>query len=151
MGTLNPDIPSKELTQALESAAALMLALSKVEGRSLKKRLLTPEILLLAFLRMPDSAAYRILYRFAETRGFKLTDLENEVENRARTRIGRDVDFAFVDGNEQRVSLSQETLIVIDEGRAIAQANDEVWVGTEHALAAMTQASCNGAGSPPGP
>jgi ATP-dependent Clp protease ATP-binding subunit ClpC len=138
MGTLNPDIPSKELTQALESAAALM--------GSMKKRLLTPEILLLAFIRMPDSAAYRILQRFAETRGFKLSDLENEVENRARTRIGRDVDFAFVDGNEQRVPLSQETLIVIDEGRAIAQANDEVWVGTEHALAAMTQAGVSTAG-----
>jgi ATP-dependent Clp protease ATP-binding subunit ClpC len=138
MGTLNPDIPSKELTQALESAAALM--------GSMKKRLLTPEALLLAFIRMPDSAAYRILYRFAETRGFKLADLENEVENRARTRMGRDVDFAFVDSNEQRVSLSQETLIVIDEGRAIAQANDEVWVGTEHALAAMTQAGVSTAG-----
>jgi ATP-dependent Clp protease ATP-binding subunit ClpC len=138
MGTLNPDIPSKELTQALESAAALM--------GSMKKRLLTPEILLLAFIRMPDSAACRILQRFAETRGFKLTDLENEVENRARTRMGRDVDFAFVDGNEQRVPLSQETLIVIDEGRAIAQANDEVWVGTEHALAAMTQAGVSTAG-----
>jgi ATP-dependent Clp protease ATP-binding subunit ClpC len=132
MGTLNPDIPSKELTQALEGAAALM--------RSLKKRLLTPEILLLAFVRMPDSAAYRILDRFATTRGFKLTDLENEVESRARTRIGRDVDFAFVDENEQRVPLSEETLIVIDEGHTIAQANDEVWVGTEHALAAMAQA-----------
>jgi len=138
MGTLNPDIPSKELTQALENAAALM--------GSLKKRLLTPEILLLAFVRMPDSAAYRILHRFAETRGFKLSDLENEVENRARTRIGRDVDFAFVDENEQRVPLCQETLIVIDEGRAIAQANDEVWVGTEHALAAMTQAGVSTAG-----
>jgi ATP-dependent Clp protease ATP-binding subunit ClpC len=132
MGTLNPDIPSKELTQALESAAALM--------RSMKKRILTPEILLLALIRMPDSAAYRILQRFAETRGFKLADLENEVEHRARTRIGRDVDFAFVDENEQRVSLSEETLILIDEGHTIAQANDEVWVGTEHALAAMVQA-----------
>ena len=138
MGTLNPDIPSKELTQALESAAALM--------GSLKKRLLTPEILLLAFVRMPDSAAYGILNRLATTRGFKLADLENEVENRARTRVGRDVDFTFDDQNEQRVPLSQETLIVIDEGRAIAQANDEVWVGTEHALAAMTQAGVSTAG-----
>jgi len=32
MGTLSPDIPSKELTQALESAAALMPVLSKAEG-----------------------------------------------------------------------------------------------------------------------
>ena len=138
MGILNPDIPSKELTQALENAAALM--------HSLKKRLLTPQILLLAFLRMPDSAACRILSRFAETRGFKLTDLENEVENRARTRIGRDADFYFVDEDEQRVPLSNETLVVMDEGLTIAQASDEVWVGTEHALAAMTQAGVSTAG-----
>ena len=138
MGTLSPDIPSKELTRALESAAALM--------RSLKKHVLTPEILLLAFIRLPDSAAYRILHRFAETRGFKLTDLENEVENRARMRIGRDVDFGFVDESEQRVPLSKETLVVIDEGLTIAQAMDEVWVGTEHALAAMAQAGISTAG-----
>jgi ATP-dependent Clp protease ATP-binding subunit ClpC len=138
MGTLSPDIPSKELTQALENAAALM--------RSLKKRVLTPEILLLAFIRLPDSAAYRILHRFAETRGFKLADLENEVENRARTRIDRDVDFDFVDESEQRVPLSKETLVVIDEGLTIAQAMDEVWVGTEHALAAMTQAGVSTSG-----
>jgi ATP-dependent Clp protease ATP-binding subunit ClpC len=138
MGTLNPDIPSQELTQALESAAVLM--------RDMKKRALTPEILLLAFIRLPDSAAYRLLQRFAETRGFKLADLENEVENRARTQIGRDVDFYFVDGNEQRVPLSREALIVIDEGLTIAQAMDEVQVGTEHALAAMTQAGASTAG-----
>lgn len=131
MGTLNPDIPSKELTQALGSAATLM--------RSMKKRVLTPEILLLAFIRLPDSPACRILHRFSETRGFRMADLENEVENRARTRIGRDVDFYFVDDNEQRVPLSKETLTVMDEGLAIAQAMDEDRVGTEHALAAMTQ------------
>jgi ATP-dependent Clp protease ATP-binding subunit ClpC len=132
MGTLNPDIPSQELTQALEHAAALM--------SDMKTRVLTPEFLLLAFLRMPDSVACRILRRFAETRGFRMADLENEVENRARTRIGRNADFYFVDHNEQRVPLSKETLVVIDEGRAIAQAADEAQVGTEHALAAMTQA-----------
>jgi len=146
MGTLNPDIPSEELTLALERAAALTLALSKVEGRDMKKRALTPEILLLAFIRMPDSTAYRLLQRFAETRGFKLTDLENEVENRARTSIGRDADFYFVDSNEQRIPLSRETLVVIDEGLTIAQAMDEVQVGTEHALAAMTQAGASTAG-----
>jgi ATP-dependent Clp protease ATP-binding subunit ClpC len=138
MGTLNPDIPSQELTQALESAAALM--------RDLKKRALTPEILLLTFIRLPDSAAYRLLQHFAETRGFKLADLENEVENRARTQIGRDADFYFIDGNEQRVPLSRETLVVIDEGLTIAQAMDGVQAGTEHALAAMTQAGTSTAG-----
>jgi ATP-dependent Clp protease ATP-binding subunit ClpC len=139
MGTLNPDIPSQELTQALEQAAALMRE-SPALQQWREKRALTPELLLLAFLRMPDSAACRILRRFAETRGFRMADLENEVENRARTRIGRDADFYFVDRNEQRVPLSKETLVVMDEGRAIAQAADEAQVGTEHALAAMTQA-----------
>lgn len=131
MGILSPDIPSKELTQALKRGAALM--------HSLKRRVLTPEILLLAFTRMPDSAAYRILGRFMETRGFRLADLENEVEHRARTHIGRDADFAFVDQNEQRVSLSDEMVVLLDEGHTIAQTMDEERVGTEHLLAAMTQ------------
>jgi ATP-dependent Clp protease ATP-binding subunit ClpC len=138
MGTLNPDIPSQELTRALERAAAL--------ARDMKKRALTPETLLLAFVRMSDSTAYRLLQRFAETRGFKLADLENEVENRARTSIGRDADFYFVDEKEQRIPLSRETLVVIDEGLTIAQAMDEIQAGTEHALAAMTQAGASTAG-----
>jgi ATP-dependent Clp protease ATP-binding subunit ClpC len=145
MGTLNLDIPSQELIQALEHAAALMRNL-RFPAHPRLQQCLTPEILLLAFIRMPDSAAYRILNRFAETRGFKLADLENEVENRARTRIGREVDFDFVDQNGQRVPLSKETLVVMDEGLTIAQAMDEVWVGTEHALAAMTQAGVSTAG-----
>ena len=42
MGTLNPDLPSKELHQALNDAAVLM--------RDMKKRVLMPEHLLLAII-----------------------------------------------------------------------------------------------------
>ncbi|RLC69912.1 MAG: hypothetical protein DRI52_08015, partial [Chloroflexi bacterium] len=73
MGTLNPNIPSEELDQALNAAVELM--------RTLRKRVLTPEILLLALLRWPESAAGRLLAHFAETRGFGLADLEKAVES----------------------------------------------------------------------
>ena len=64
MGTLNPDLPSKELHQALGDAAGLM--------RGMKKRVLMPELLLLVFIRKPGSAAYRVLAHFGEKRGFQI-------------------------------------------------------------------------------
>ena len=47
-GTLNPNIPSKELTRALNAGGARM--------KTLKKRVLTPEILLLTFTEAKDLA-----------------------------------------------------------------------------------------------
>jgi len=138
MGTLSPKIPSEELDRALNSAADLM--------RTLSKGIITPEILLLTLIRWPESAAARILVHFAETRGFKLADLERAVEAQARTRSGRDADFYFNTAAGQRVPLSDEMVIVLDEARAIAQAMDEVWVGTEHVLGAMSQRGVSTAG-----
>ncbi|MDY7040056.1 MAG: ATP-dependent Clp protease ATP-binding subunit [Chloroflexota bacterium] len=138
MGTLNPNIPSEEMDRALNAAVELM--------RALGKRVLTPEVLLLALIRRTESAAGRLLTRFAETRGFKLSDLEREVEAQARARVGRDADFDFRADDGKLVPMSDEMVIVLDEGRAIAQAMDEVWVGTEHALGAMSQGGVSTAG-----
>ncbi|MCD6554361.1 MAG: ATP-dependent Clp protease ATP-binding subunit [Anaerolineae bacterium] len=138
MGTLNPNIPSEELDQALNAAVELM--------RTLRKRVLTPEILLLALLRWPESAAGRLLAHFAETRGFGLADLEKAVESQARAREGRDADFDFRASDGRQVPMSDEMVIVLDEARAIAQALDEVWVGTEHVLGAMAQGGVSTAG-----
>ena len=49
MGTLNPDLLSKDLDAVMNDAVAL-----KDEYR---KSVLTPELLLLALLRRPDTAA----------------------------------------------------------------------------------------------
>ena len=87
MGTLNPNIPSEELDRALNAAVELM--------RTLGKRVLTPEILLLALIRWPESVAGRLLAHLAETRGFRLAHLEKEIEAQARAREGRDADFDF--------------------------------------------------------
>jgi ATP-dependent Clp protease ATP-binding subunit ClpC len=138
MGTLNPDIPSEELNRALNEAATLM--------RGLRQAVLMPEHLLLAFLDNKDYAAHRLLERFAGERGFKLDELTHAVEDQIRARHAAEQDFDFVGQDGIRVPLGNEMLIVLDEGRAIARAHDEIWVGTEDALAAMSQSGVSTAG-----
>ncbi|MGD8792046.1 MAG: ATP-dependent Clp protease ATP-binding subunit [Anaerolineae bacterium] len=138
MGTLNPDIPSEELTRAIEESATIM--------RGFRQRVLMPEHLLLALLDNGDYAAHKLLARFAQERGFGLDDLTGAVEDQVRSRRVADVDFDFEAGDGSRVPLSSEMLVVLDEGRAIARARDEIWVGTEDALAAMSQSGVSTAG-----
>jgi ATP-dependent Clp protease ATP-binding subunit ClpC len=138
MGTLNPDIPSEELTRALNEASTVM--------RGYRQRVLMPEHLLLAFLDNEDYAAHGLLARFAQERGFKLDKLTGAIEDQTRARSAADVDFDFEAQDGTRVPLGDEMLMVLDEGRAIARARDEIWVGTEDALAAMSQSGVSTAG-----
>jgi ATP-dependent Clp protease ATP-binding subunit ClpC len=138
MGTLNPDIPSEELTRALNEAVGVM--------RGMRQEVLMPEHLLLSFLDNKEYAAHTLLARFAGERGFNLQDLTRAVEDQARTRRAASVDFDMVAHDGMRVPLSNEMLVVLDEGRAIARARDEIWAGTEDALAAMSQAGVSTAG-----
>jgi ATP-dependent Clp protease ATP-binding subunit ClpC len=138
MGTLNPDIPSEELARALDQAATVM--------RGLRQQVMLPEHLLLAFLDNQQYVAHRLLVRFAGERGFELDKLTRAAEDQARTRRAADVDFDFVAQDGTRVPLGNEMLVVLDEGRAIARARDEIWVGTEDALAAMSQSGVSTAG-----
>jgi ATP-dependent Clp protease ATP-binding subunit ClpC len=138
MGTLNPDIPSEELTRALNEAATVM--------RGLRQQVLLPEHLLLAILDNETYVAHRLLARFAAERGFELGQLTRAAEDQVRTRRPADVDFDFVAHDGTRVPLGSEMLVVLDEGRAIARARDEIWVGTEDALAAMSQSGVSTAG-----
>ena len=138
MGTLNPDIPAPDLKQALDDAARSL----SVYG----KRVLTPEILLLTLVRGRDFPSYPVLEQLAAERGFKLADLENEAEALVKARDGRSADFGYVTGDNRRAALSDEMLVVLDEGRAIAQSMNEIYVGTVHALAAMSQRGVSTAG-----
>src|SRR5512136_548140 len=138
MTTLNPNLLSKGMTEAMNAAAPIM--------RTLDKRLLTPEVLLLTFIRLPDCTAGRLLQRLAESRGFKLAELEREVEIQSRSREGRPADFDFVTSSGDKVELSTDMVVVLDEGKGIAQAADEVWIGTEHALGAMSQVGVSTSG-----
>ena len=138
MGTLNPSLLAPDLTQALNDAARSLAVYSR--------RVLTPELLLLALLRGRELPAYRLLDRFGRERGFKLADIERAAEEQVRAREGRGADFDFVADDGRRIPLSDEMLVVLDEGKAVAQSMDEIYVGTVHALAAMSQRGVSTAG-----
>ncbi|HTP08703.1 MAG TPA: ATP-dependent Clp protease ATP-binding subunit [Anaerolineae bacterium] len=138
MGTLNPNLLSKHTSLILNESAKIMPTLGK--------RLLMPEIVLLGLLRTPDTSARRILDKVAQERGFKLSDIDAAAVAQLKTRDGRPADFVFVLDNGGKVELSDELLQAIDEALTIAQASDEVWIGTEHLLSALSQAGVSTAG-----
>ncbi len=131
MSTLNPNIPSSELSRLMSTAAAQLSEYSL--------RLLTPQLLLRIFLDDKESAAYQILQQLHSQRGTDLDDLVRRVEMMARSNKGRDAKFNFTDDFGKDIPLDEEMLVVIDEGLTIAQAREELKVGSGHALAAMTQ------------
>ena len=131
MGTLNPNIPSPALMQALNAAAVRM--------RALNRPLLTPALLLLTFARDPGSTANRLLESLAAERSFRLAELAASAEALAKGSPGVDADFTFSDAAGQTVRLSTELVVALDEARSIAQASDEARVGTEHALGGLAE------------
>ncbi|RMG89125.1 MAG: hypothetical protein D6706_21915, partial [Chloroflexi bacterium] len=131
MSTLNPNIPSPELSRLMTTAA------SKMKDFGLKW--LTPQLLLLVFLQEKESAAYHILQALHKKRGFDWTDLRRRVEMMARHNVGRDAHFNFTDDFGKDVPLAEEMLVVLDEGLTIAQSREELKVTSGHALAAMAQ------------
>ncbi len=131
MDTLNPNIPTPELARLLTTAVAQM--------KEYKLQYLTPQLLLRVFLDDPKCGAYQILSRLQKERGFDLDDLTRRVEQMTRTSPGRDAKFNFTDDFGKDARLADELLVILDEGLSIAQARDELKVGSGHALAAMAQ------------
>ncbi|MCB8954511.1 MAG: ATP-dependent Clp protease ATP-binding subunit [Ardenticatenales bacterium] len=130
MSTLNPNIPTPELARLMTSAAA--------QRQNYGVDLLTPQLLLHTFMSDRDAAAYRILQELAQKAGFKFDELVQRADVMARYTPGRDARFDFTDDFGKQVPLSEEMLVVLDEGLSIAQARDELKVNSGHALAAMT-------------
>ncbi len=128
-GLLSPKIPSGELTQALNQAVGYM--------KKFNKRVLTPEILLYTYLKLPDTAAHRILRQLADQRRFNWASFEQQATRAAQERLTRDVDFDFKTDSGQKIPLGDDILYLIDEGLVLAQARDETRCGTEHTLVFM--------------
>ena len=131
MGTLNPNIPSKELTTALNASAKRM--------RALGRPFITPAMLLLTFCRDDGSVAHRMLVQWSTERSFRLDDLAASAEALAKFAPDTDAQFNFLDEANHAVPLSAEMIIALDEARSIAQASGESTVGTEHALGGMAE------------
>lgn len=129
-GTLNPDIPSKELSHALSMASARL--------PEFKKQVLTPELLLLTFVELEATTANKLLRDLLQARGHRWDRFAGEITALARERVAVDAEFDWIDASGARIPLSDELLIVIDEALTLAQARDEVYASSEHALVGMT-------------
>ncbi len=134
--TLSPKKISKDLSQALNQAALLM----RNQGH---RKIMTAEMLLLAFIKTAEVEAHRLLREFSQQRGLSWSDFEREVTRMASdqrwSRRLRDENFDFVTADKKRVSLSKEMLIVLDEGLAMAESRKEGQCSTAHTLTAMTR------------
>jgi len=129
MASLNPNIPSPDLTKALNAAAIRM--------RALKLPYLTPALLLVSFVRDDGSAAHRLLVQLAVERSFRLDELAVSAEVLAKASPGTDANFIFTDESGQALRMSTEMVVLLDEGRSIAEASGETQIGTEHALGGL--------------
>lgn len=138
MGTLNPDLISKDVDAALNDAVALK--------DQYRKSVLMPELVLLALLRRKDTAAARVLEIFANSRGVDLEKLDRQVVLAAESRRDPDGNLEFVAQGNRRVPLSRQTIILIDDSLTLAQAQNEVRADTDHVLSVLSEATISTGG-----
>ncbi len=138
MGTLNSDLLSKDLDAVVNDAVKL-----KDEYR---KPTLMPELVLLALLRRPDTAAARLLSVFQNSRGVDLQKLERQVHLAIETRRDQNGNLDFVAAGNRSVPMSRQTIILLDDGLSVANSNDETRVDTDHVLLVLSESSMSTSG-----
>ncbi|MBC7809555.1 MAG: ATP-dependent Clp protease ATP-binding subunit [Burkholderiales bacterium] len=138
MGTLNPELLSKDLDLVINDAVVLK--------DKYRQSTLMPELILLALLRRPETAATRLLEEFKNTRGVDLKKLERQVELASENRRDQNGDLDFVAQNNRQVPLSRQTIIMLDDGLSVANSMDEVRIDTDHALAVLAESSVSTSG-----
>lgn len=138
MGTLNPDLLSKEMDAVMNDAVALR--------DQYKRQTVTPELVLLALLRRPDTAAARLLAVLKATRGVDLERLERQTHLAAESRTDQSGNLDFVARGNRPVSLSRQTIILLDDGLSVANSMDEVRMDTDHVLAVLAESTMSTSG-----
>jgi ATP-dependent Clp protease ATP-binding subunit ClpC len=133
MGTLNPDLISKDVDAVLNDAVILK--------DQYRKSTLTPEVLLLALLRRPDTAAARLLDVFKTGRAVDLKKLDRQVHLAVEGRGDQNGNLDFTAKGNRQVPLSRQTIILIDDALSLANSQDEVRVDTDHLLSIMAEPS----------
>ncbi len=138
MGTLNPDLLSKEMDAVFNDAVALK--------DQYKKSVLMPELILLALLRRKDTSAARILQEFKQSRGVDLDRLERQIVLAVEQRRDPDGNLDFVAAGNRQVPLSRQAIIMVDDALSLANSQDQVRVDTDHALTVLSEASQSASG-----
>ncbi len=138
MGTLNPDLLSKDLDTVMNDAVVLK--------DQYKKSVLMPELLLLALLRSKDTAAARLLQIFKNSRGVDLDRLTRQTELAIDQRRDQDGNLEFVAAANRHVPLSRQTIILIDDALSQANAQNEVRVDTDSVLSVLAESTMSTSG-----
>jgi len=131
MGTLNPDLLSKDMDAVMNDAVALK--------DQLRKPVIMPELILLALLRRKDTAADRLLQEFKSNRGIDLERLDRQVVLAIETRRDPDGNLTYVASGNRQVPLSRQAIILVDDALSLANSQDQVRVDTDHALAVLAE------------
>src|SRR5689334_25290361 len=106
MGTLNPDLLSKDMDLVMNDAVALR--------DQYKKPTLMPELVLLALIQSKETSAARLLQTFSDTRGVDLKKLESNVLSAVETRRDQSGNLDFVARGNRPVPMSRQTIILLD-------------------------------------
>ncbi len=138
MGTLNPDLLSKDMDAVMNDAVALK--------DQYKKTVLMPELVLLALLRRKETTAARILAEFKSNRGVDLDKLDRQTVLAIESRRDPDGNLDFVARGNRQVPLSRQTIILVDDALSLANSQDQTRVDTDHALAVLAEATVSTSG-----
>ncbi len=138
MGTLNPDLLSKDMDAIMNDAVALR--------DQYRRQTITPEVVLLALLRRPNTAAARLMELFKAMRGVDLEKLDRQVHLAIESRTDQNGNLDYVARGNRPVALSRQTIILLDDALSIANSAEEVRIDTDHALAVLAESSMSTSG-----
>jgi ATP-dependent Clp protease ATP-binding subunit ClpC len=138
MGTLNPDLISKDMDAVLNQAVAIK--------DQYRKTTLTPEAILLALLRSQNTAAARLIEAFRQARGVDVERLTRQVQLAAESRTDQNGNLDFAARGNRLVPLSRQTIILLDDALTLANSQNEIRADTDHVLAIMSEASVSTSG-----
>lgn len=133
MGQLNPDLLSKDLNDAMNLAAMVVIQ-NRVPN-------LTPELVLMALVKQPNTAAARLLDALSASRGFQKRNLERQVELAIESRRDPSGNLDFLAKGGVVVPMSRQTIIFLDDALSVARSANEVRVDTDHALQVLAEGS----------
>lgn len=138
MGQLNPDLLSKDLNEAMNLAATVVVQ-NRVPN-------LTPELVLMALIKQPNTAAARLLDALSVSRGFQKRNLERQVELAIESRRDPSGNLDFLAKGGVTVPMSRQTIILLDDALSVARTANEVRVDTDHALQVLAEGSMSTSG-----
>jgi ATP-dependent Clp protease ATP-binding subunit ClpC len=139
MSTLNPDLISKDMDAVLNDAVPML--------REYRKSSIMPEMILLAMLSHENTAAYRMLKMFENTRGVDLEKLERQVRLGIQSRRDPDGSLDFVAIGNKKIPMSRQSIVLLDDALSVANTMNEQKIDTDHALAVLAETSVSTGGT----